>query len=86
MYAIYTSAKTRLQYTYINNRDVYHYGFTFVKPVLATAILIITKKSFFNRRILGAKLLQFMGDVSYPFYLWHAGLEMSYNNFSNILV
>jgi len=47
-----------------------------VPTVLATAVLILSKDTYFNRKILGAKPLQFFGDISYPLYLWHGGLQM----------
>lgn len=47
---------------------------SYIAVVVPTAILILTKNSFFNRYILSTKLLLMIGDISYPFYLWHSGL------------
>lgn len=40
-------------------------------PVLGAAMLILSRPSFLNHRILGSALLSYIGRVSYAWYLWH---------------
>ena len=40
-------------------------------PVLGTAALLASPRSWINRRLLGCRPLTFVGLVSYSWYLWH---------------
>ena len=40
-------------------------------PVLGTSVLIATRRSFVNARILSSPPLVFLGLISYSWYLWH---------------
>ncbi len=39
----------------------------------------MNKDSFFNRNILGSKLLCFIGKISYSFYIWHQGILLLFH-------
>lgn len=53
------------------SKTTYFPGWVAILPVAATALLITSEDSFFNRRILTAKPLVWVGVISYPLYLWH---------------
>jgi peptidoglycan/LPS O-acetylase OafA/YrhL len=40
-------------------------------PCIATAILLISEKSFINRKVLSNSVLSYVGRISYSFYLLH---------------
>lgn len=40
-------------------------------PVLGTMGLLISATAWFNRRVLGANPMVWIGKISYPLYLWH---------------
>jgi peptidoglycan/LPS O-acetylase OafA/YrhL len=42
-------------------------------------LIIINKKSLFNRKILGSKPMCFIGKISYSFYIWHQGIIMLFD-------
>lgn len=46
-------------------------GVAALLPVLGTALLIATGASVINRHLLAARVLVFIGLVSYSWYLWH---------------
>lgn len=46
-------------------------GVAAAMPVLGTALLIVTRTSLFNRVVLSARPVVFVGLVSYSWYLWH---------------
>ncbi|KQZ17993.1 acyltransferase family protein [Caulobacter sp. Root1472] len=46
-------------------------GWYVLVPTLATAILIATPGSLFNRRVLSWSPFVFIGKISYSWYLWH---------------
>ncbi len=57
-----------------------HLGSFILLPVTATAILIVTKNSFINKHVLTSKSLAYLAEISYAYFLWHAGLHMLYEN------
>lgn len=52
-----------------------HAGFGYCPAVISTAVIILSKDTLFNRYILTTKFLLLWGDISYPFYLWHYGIQ-----------
>jgi peptidoglycan/LPS O-acetylase OafA/YrhL len=42
-----------------------------VLPVLGTALVIAAGSATFVNRLLGSRLLAYIGGISYPLYLWH---------------
>jgi len=46
-------------------------GVAAIAPVLGTVLLLFTKDSAFNRRVLGGSVMRFFGLISYSLYLWH---------------
>ena len=46
-------------------------GWFVVLPILATTALIATPRSWANRHLLGHPAMQFVGKISYSWYLWH---------------
>ncbi|AUW59844.1 hypothetical protein C1T17_18940 [Sphingobium sp. SCG-1] len=46
-------------------------GWYVLLPTLATTALIATPSTVINRRILGHPAMQFVGKISYSWYLWH---------------
>jgi peptidoglycan/LPS O-acetylase OafA/YrhL len=46
-------------------------GWAAALPVAGTMLLICSKESLFNRRVLGNRMAVNVGLISYPLYLWH---------------
>ncbi len=44
--------------------------------VIWTIIIIKHKDTFFNSKILGSKIMVFIGRISYSVYMWHYGIIM----------
>lgn len=49
----------------------YYPGFRALLPTLGALILIISKDSYFNVKVLSNRAIVFIGLLSYPLYLWH---------------
>lgn len=49
-------------------------GLLVVLPCLGASLLILTKDSFFNKKVLSNKYFVHIGEISYSFYLWHWGI------------
>ena len=46
-------------------------GWRAALPVMGTVLLLMTERSFINRRLLSNRLMVGIGHVSYSWYLWH---------------
>lgn len=56
--------------TLLNEESIFP-GFWALLPTISAAILITTKDSFINRKILSNTIFVFFGIISYSLYLWH---------------
>ncbi|MCX8503326.1 MAG: acyltransferase family protein [Beijerinckiaceae bacterium] len=74
---------------FINENQLFP-GWRATIPTLGTAIILAVPNSTFSSRFLGNKLARYVGEISYPLYLWHwpllafAHLEMG-SEFSNVI-
>ena len=53
------------------NQDMLYPYYWGLFPTIGAALLLYTRKSFINSRLLSAKFLVGIGLISYPLYLWH---------------
>ncbi len=59
-----------LVFAKLNSQELYP-GFWALIPTIGTALIILSKNSIFNQKILENKILVYFGLISYPLYLWH---------------
>ena len=65
-------ASTFLVLAIFRTLEYYKYpGWWALIPTLSTAVLIVGKNSWVNRKILSWRPLVFIGLISFPLYLWH---------------
>ena len=46
-------------------------GFWALLPTLGAALLIISENGWVNRNVLSSRFMVWLGQISYPLYLWH---------------
>jgi len=58
-----------ISFIFLSKRSVP--GYCALLPTIGTALLLLTRDSWINRKILACQLMVWLGLISFPLYLWH---------------
>ena len=53
------------------NKDMLYPSFVTLLPVIGTSLILMSKKNIWSRIFLESSLSKYIGNISYPLYLWH---------------